>query len=313
MCRTLISIILDVLVKKHGISVIATTHAPATVAIAPEDSLYVMLPDQPGLHKISKAQALNILTIGVPTLSLAFDGRRQVFVESPIDSEIYDAMYQILKPTLASERSLQFISAGGTPSTGNEGQTGSSAVRYIVNQLQQAGNSSVFGLIDWDGTNSPSGRLRVLAHSRRNGLENILLDPLLLTTLLVRDFKEVAFGIGFPSRDLYPRIQSMSAEGLQSLIDIVQCRVFPAGEATRHKVKYVQGFSLEVDERFLLTDDHKLEQTVVDVFPQLQEASKKQAGRLMKYIVDRVVNETPGFVPVELLDDMNWILSQQSH
>lgn len=277
MCKTFIKMVTNVLVRKYNIGVIATTHSAATVALAPEDSIFVMHPDKPGLHKTSKSLALNILTVGVPTLALSYDGRRQVIVESPADSSVYDLIYQVYKARLASERSLEFISSGGSPGTGIEGQTGCAAVSYIVEQLAKSGNLSVFGLVDWDGKNSCKPRLRVLAYNQRNGLENVILDPLLLTVLLARDFKEHAISIGYRTQDLYPRVLDHSPHELQTLMAIVQQRVFQ-GEQHLSKVPYVGGFELLVDERFLVTDDHKLEEAVVAAFPPLNSIKKGPCG-----------------------------------
>ena len=69
------------------------THSASTVALAPENSLHVMYADKSGVHSISKSGALNLLTVGVPTLALSYDGRRQVFVESP-NNTAYSEAYQ---------------------------------------------------------------------------------------------------------------------------------------------------------------------------------------------------------------------------
>jgi len=108
MCRLYLDVLIRTVVETHKICVIATTHSPSTVAIAPEESIYVIEPNKVGLHKTTKARALSILTDGVPTLSISFDGRRQVFVESPNDAKIFDTIMQIFKGRIQSERSLEF-------------------------------------------------------------------------------------------------------------------------------------------------------------------------------------------------------------
>jgi energy-coupling factor transporter ATP-binding protein EcfA2 len=95
MSKNLIQTVRDTLVRSYGIKVILTTHSPSTVAMAPEEAVYVMNPGRPGLSKCSRAEALNILTVGVPTLSISYEGRRQVFVESPSDAKTYDAVYKL--------------------------------------------------------------------------------------------------------------------------------------------------------------------------------------------------------------------------
>lgn len=65
--------------------------------------------------------------------------------------------------------------------------TGCDAVKRIVKILADAGCSSIYGLIDCDGENQPSQRIAVLEVDRRDGLENIVFDPLLVAALLARD------------------------------------------------------------------------------------------------------------------------------
>lgn len=112
MSRNVIETITRTLVGTFGIKVIATTHSPSTIALAPEESIYAMQPGVPGLHKKDKAAALNILTVGVPTIAISYDGRRQVFVESPRDAKAYEGIYRLLKPKIESERSLEFVATG---------------------------------------------------------------------------------------------------------------------------------------------------------------------------------------------------------
>jgi hypothetical protein len=58
------------------------------VALAPEEAIYSMNALNPRLEKTSKSAALAILTAGVPTLSVSFSGRRQIFVESRTDASL---------------------------------------------------------------------------------------------------------------------------------------------------------------------------------------------------------------------------------
>ncbi len=107
--------------------------------MCPDDSIYTMDASRPGLVKSSKANALNMLTVGVPTLAISYDGRRQVFVESPSDANIYDLVYKLLKPKIPTERSLEFVATGmRTPGKGDE-NTGCDIVKKLVGDLVSAG------------------------------------------------------------------------------------------------------------------------------------------------------------------------------
>lgn len=103
MSQTLIETISRSLIQAYGIKVIMTTHSPSTVALAPESAVHLMTPGIAGIRRCSKAEALNILTVGVPTLSISYEGRRQVFVESPSDAKAYDAAYKILSHPLVQQ------------------------------------------------------------------------------------------------------------------------------------------------------------------------------------------------------------------
>jgi energy-coupling factor transporter ATP-binding protein EcfA2 len=121
MSRQLVDTIQKSLVNEQGVNVILATHLPSTVAVAPEEAVYVMRPDEPGLHKIGKRQAIAVLTSEIPTLSIDFSGRRQVFVESQYGAERYEKLYRSLSPLIASERSLAFVAVGQKWKGGEQG------------------------------------------------------------------------------------------------------------------------------------------------------------------------------------------------
>jgi hypothetical protein len=130
------------LVKEQGIPVILVTHCPSSVAVAPDKAIYVMRPGQPGLHKVSKRQAIAAVAAEIPTLAIDFAGRRQVFVEGRYDAERYEKLYGRLSGRISYERALSFVAVGRTK--------GCDQVKRIVHDLAAAGNDSVFGLTDWD-------------------------------------------------------------------------------------------------------------------------------------------------------------------
>jgi hypothetical protein len=318
MCRRLISLITETLVNTHKIAVIAATHSPSTVAIAPEDALHVMDTDRPGLHKISKAQALNVLTVGVPTLALSYEGRRQVFVESPADAEVYGTIYEVLRPALASERSLEFVATGTrSPTSGADVNTGCDIVTHLVTALAAAGNISTWGLLDWDGRRTRSGRVFVLAQGRRNGLENAVLDPLLLSALLVRE--RVHLGdIGLDESITYLSFISSDKEILQRVVDGVQrcvlaCLPSPAEARSSVQTVYNGGFTLNVDHTYLTIDDHKLEAVVLAAFPSMNAHSKGRAGALLHYVADKIMRDIPAWIPMELREVLHDLLEEPSH
>ena len=88
--KKLLNDIDKILVKGMGITVIMTTHSPTTVALSSEESLYIMMENDPRINKITKQKALDMLTVGIPTLKIDYNYRRQVLVESDYDAKNYD-------------------------------------------------------------------------------------------------------------------------------------------------------------------------------------------------------------------------------
>lgn len=318
MSRILIRTIQDTLISKYSIHVIATTHSPSTVALAPEDSVYVMRNDLSGLHKTSKSEALNVLTCGVPILSISYDGRRQVFVESKIDADVLDSIYQTLRSQLSSERSLQFVATGSTSRSGTDVNSGCENVRRLVNELSKQGNQSVFGLIDWDGgTNKGNGRIAVLAEGRRDGIENVLLDPLLVAGAIAKiDRAEAQANLNFSQTETYASFRTLEPRRLQELVFLVADRVLESShtpERVTVKCGYGRGkLQLLVPKAYLEMDDHSLEEQLLSKYPVLNRVSRQRGGALLRYMCD-VIADQPEFAPIELVEVFEWLLTRPSH
>jgi hypothetical protein len=210
-----------------------------------------------------------------------------------------------VKPNIGSERSLEFIGAGVTSAnTGSHIHTGCEVVCYLVDRLVEAGNKSVFGLIDWDGKHVPTDRKHVLAPSKRDGLENAILDPLLVTSIVLREAKSSAGSIGFSAEDTYTGFLSFAPAQLQPLVDRVQTlvlkRIIPPEEQV--SVSYLGGFSLMISKAYLETDDHNLETLVLEAFPALRKVSRDRSGELMLHIARVIIPENANFLPTDLYD-----------
>lgn len=179
MAKRFLAVIENVFVKARGVAVIMTTHSPTTVALAPEESLFILERHAGGIpRKSGKDEALYHLTTGVPALSVAHEHRRQVFVESEHDAQFYEQVYHAHREKFISEISLQFIPVG------HEKGGGCERVRYLVENLAKAGNPWVYGLIDRDIAQSGTERVKIagLKHS----IENYLHDPIFLAVHLRR-------------------------------------------------------------------------------------------------------------------------------
>lgn len=312
MAASLLATIKNVLVSERNVAVILTTHSPSTVALAPEDSIYVMDPIGARLLKSSKGAALSILTAGVPTLSVSFDGRRQVFVESFRDAKIYDSLYQRYKGHLNAERSLAFVEVGRTNVDGVEQNAGCTQVVRLVEDLAKGGNHSVFGLVDWDGTRQASDRVHVLSQGVRNGLESLLYDPLLLLAVLVRENSAFMVEKGlFPNDGSYTALASWDSDCWQQHVNTLQACIFGelADESQVITVEYLSGISLRIRRDYLHFDDHRLEENIVSLFGFLKPRAK--GSGLMQHVIDTVLRDHPTFLPKDLLLTFGSLLSHE--
>lgn len=314
MAASLLATIKNVLVDERRVAVIMTTHSPSTVALAPEDSIFVMDPKGPRLLKTSKGAALSILTAGVPTLSISFDGRRQVFVESFRDAKIYDSLYQIYKTHFNSDRSLAFVEVGRTNTNGIEQNAGCSQVIRLVEDLARGGNQSVLGLVDWDGERTATDRVHVLSPNIRNGLESLLYDPLLLLALLVRENPRYMIEKELIStQDSYISLVSWDEDRWQQHVNVLQDHIFGMPESRDEviEVEYLSGIRLRIRKDYLHLDDHDLEDKLVGCFGFLKPKTK--GSGLMQHIVDNVLKDYPAFMPKDLILTFDSLLSAEVH
>lgn len=314
MAASLLATIKNVLVDERRVAVIMTTHSPSTVALAPEDSIYVMDPKGPRIVKTPKGAALSILTAGVPTLSVSFDGRRQVFVESFRDAKIYDSLYQRYKEKLNTERSLAFVEVGRINVSGIEQNAGCTQVLRLVNDLAQGGNNSVLGLVDWDGERKITGRVHVLSPGIRDGLESLLYDPLILFALLVGENSAYMVEKGlFPDDESYTSLANWSENRWQLHVDALQCHIFgePPEDVEFIEVEYLSGVRLKLRQDYLHFDDHRLEGKLVECFGFIKPRQK--GGGLMQYVVEKILKDHPGFLPKDLLLTFEALLIDEPH
>lgn len=309
MSRQLVDTIQKSLVDEQGVKVILCTHSPSTIAVAPEEVVYVMRLDEPGLHKVGKCQAIAVLTSEIPTLSINFSGRRQVFVESRYDAERYEKLYRYLSPRLASERSLAFVAVGQKKGKGEQ-SGGCDNVRRIVSELVASGNDSVFGLIDWDLTNNSEDRIVVLAKEKRYAIENCLLDPLLVGALAVQTDREWTQKIGLAPDKGYPDLKSLTDVECQKIIDGVERRVLGLAEGEtfgeRRAVEYVGGNSARVSESYLTMQGHELENRVKESLPIFKQYHNQ--GELLMKLIDPVIFDLSILTPVEIMQAFQKIL-----
>lgn len=310
MVKSLLKTIQNVLVRDNNVAVILSTHSPSTVALAPEDSIYVMNPAGPRVEKTIKNSALSLLTDGVPTFSVSFEGRRQVFVESRSDADLYDKLYQHYKATLGSERSLAFIEIGKQDPAG-EKNSGCAHLIYLLKNLTDGGNQSVLGLVDWDNKNVASGRLHVLSPVIRDGIESLLFDPLLIFTLVVKTAPNFAKEHKLISTDeSYVTLGGWDTSRWQDAVNFIQDMIIgkAAPDCEFVNIDYLCGISLRIRTDYVHCDDHALEEKIINIFGFLKPHNKR-AGGLMNYVIDQVLFDYANFLPCDLINTFQDLLN----
>jgi hypothetical protein len=89
---------------------------------------------------------------------------------------------------------------------------------------------------------------------------------------------------------------------------IVEIVLDEAGNTVKTvKVKYLNGMTLYVGALWLTADDHKLEKTILQKIPALNDPRKTHRG-LKEYVSNVILDEHRGLVPVELLDTFRSLL-----
>ena len=81
MIRSLLRVLNDVSVQRYGVKVILTTHSPTTVALAPEEAICTMRrTPSPRLQRTTRDHAVSALTVGISTLSVKLENKRQLLI-----------------------------------------------------------------------------------------------------------------------------------------------------------------------------------------------------------------------------------------
>ena len=210
--KVLVSAIQESIVNEAKVKVIISTHSPMTVAISPEESLFLMDKVKSKPVKITKQQAVNTLTKDLDNIRLSFENRRQVFVESSYDvqyfSRIITQIWDVL-PTVP-----QFL----PPKSSNGSNCDD--VSSIVNALRGCGNDLVYGIKDFDGKNHSSDYVLVLGENARYAIDNYVFDPIYVAFLLVREGLLKTESIGLKPLT-YVQLKQLSDTDIQKMIDHV--------------------------------------------------------------------------------------------
>ncbi|WP_320052004.1 AAA family ATPase [uncultured Acetobacteroides sp.] len=297
MTKQFLNVINNVFVKEKGITTIITTHSPTTVALAPEESLYVVSKSNERIKKTTKEKALKTLLDGVPSISINYENRRQVFVESKYDVFFYEKVYQKIRSYLHDDISLHFISSG------TNGSGCSDQVKEIVKKLNSFGNKSIFGIIDWDCKNVSKDNILVLGENKRYSIENYIFDPILITAFLLREKFITRDDLGLTKNESFTDFKNLSQDKLQQIADYtinrVKSKINPS-EGECYNIKYINDTEIKIPIWYLQLQGHDLEEKLKEEFHQLKKYNKE--GELKNEIINKIIDDIPELIPHDLLD-----------
>lgn len=309
MTKNILKIIQNTIVNDMGIKVIMTTHSPSTVALVEDQFIYCMEKSGPNrVRKISKDAAIANLLSGVPSLSITYENRKQIFTESFNDANYHTWYYEALREQINPEISLTFI-ASGTETCG-----GCDRVKLLVKQLFENGNKNVFGLIDWDLKNQQSGNIKIVGPGSRYSIENYVLDPLLVAILLLHEQFITPELLGFTKFDSAAIFPSLTNEKLQFACNFVLERLqnnisqnledelfIPISNRNDFiTCHYVGGAEIILPKWILQTNGHTLQNIYKKTFREFGKYSHD--NKLLEMVFRKVINLLPGFISVDILN-----------
>ncbi|WP_437823544.1 AAA family ATPase [Tenacibaculum mesophilum] len=307
MSKQFLEVIQNVFVEEKGVNVIMTTHSPSTVAIGPEDSIYVVNKSGVRVEKSSKDKALKILTSGVPSFSVNYENRRQIFVESPNDVTFFEKLYRIFSDSLHSEISLSFISSGESRTDKNGIKISNcKQVENITNTLRDSGNKFVWGIIDWDlKENTGNDFVKILGNKNRYSIESYVFDPILVGALLLRQKIIQKTAVGLEQNETYIDLRNFEESRLQKIAGYVISKV---AEKINSSVEGEQvcpllnGINITTPNWYLHHQGHQLEEKIIEAFPQLNEIKRNKEDALKVEIIDKIVDDLPELISVDILN-----------
>lgn len=290
--RVLINAIEKSIVKEAGVKVIVSTHSPMTVALSPEDSLFLMDKASSSPVKITKQMAVNLLTRDLDCVRLSLENRRQVFVESQYDVQYYSRIVALINHPLPAVP--QFLPPrSGSGSNCDE-------LSSIVNELRRFGNDLVYGIKDFDNKNHGSDFVLVLGEGNRYAIDNYVLDPIYVAFLLVLKHILKTEELGLPPLS-YVQLQLLDDAGVQRMIDYV---IGELGLSSDNKVEYTvqSGKVFKATQEYFLMNGHKLETKIKDTWKPLNKEASGGDNALKNYMLDTVWVHYPAFISVDFID-----------
>lgn len=295
--KVLVSAIEESIVKEAKVKVVISTHSPMTVVLAPEDSIFLMDKNRSRPVKITKQQAVNILTKDLDNVRLSIENRRQVFVESKYDVGFYNRLYKCLSVNYVFTTVPFFL-----PAKSGDGSN-CQDVKDIVNALRKHGNDLVYGIIDYDGQNHGNQYVCVVGGGKRYAIDNYIFDPIYVAFLLIREHVVTSENMGVGKSVTFTLLHTLTHNELQTMIDYVASSL---GFNDANKMSYnvlAEPDSYEVASEWFTIQGHELEEKILQKWPKLNGVKARHGDDYLKnYVLDNVIVEFPQFIAQEIKD-----------
>jgi energy-coupling factor transporter ATP-binding protein EcfA2 len=297
--------ILRELVQGYGCRVIMITHRIETIALAPEEALFVMHREVPRIRKSdAKARTVTMLTSNLVGIVMA--GRRPVFVEDVVDAEFYRTAVAILREEKHWGAAVlpDFIPSSTWVSKLKQ-PGGAERVKQMVATLRNAGVGEVVaGIIDRDAGNEAEDGVVVLD---RYAIENYLIDPINVFALLLdggnAPFVELETPVVLGEEG---KIRERSDEELQRIADAVtelfEARIDPPAseeEKERTTVEYTNGRRITIPLWLVERRGHDLMHSLRAITPRVSSNELTKAVlkvRLIPQSLRNLLLQTVGHV-----------------
>jgi len=309
MSKLLIEVLHSTFVNEFGIKVIITTHSPSTIALCPEESVF-QLKNEPftSLQKIEKEEALKMLTEFIPTLSIDYKNHKQVFVESPTDIRYYQTIFNKLYQEKKYNSKLYFIS-------NSYGQGNCDQVKGIVEAIRESGNTTSFGIIDWDLRNKSTDYVKVHGEIGRYSIENFLYDPIYLCVLFMssngstRVFQELGLDESYNQLSIGNEDEKFLQKVVEWFFEKYYQVVYIKEDLRniKREVSYFNGKKIQLPVWFLESQGHDLEVKLKKVFPVLTSNKFLNEGELQKELTFIIAKCYP-FIPSDSVDVIEELL-----
>ena len=242
--------LVEVLVKRHGVRVIMTSHSPSTVALAPEGSIFRLDRGATVVQPASRTEMISVLTSGLITVART---SKFCFVEDVDDVDFYETVYGVLTdfgPSKDPQALNPGVPIAFVPVSIGKGATRQSGGKTVVDKwvakLDAEPLSSMFlGIVDRDAGNMAGPRIFVL---ERYSFENYLLDPVNLFALLLENgTPPVVPGLTITPGDEH-RIRTLDVGSLQAIVDTV-CQLAKLAEPSLSggpvPIRYTNGVDVQ--------------------------------------------------------------------